>query len=374
MKKYDKVILGAGFYGLYAALYCARKGQEILILEKDGQPLARASSNNQARVHMGYHYPRSLSTAMKSRGYFDRFIEDFGFSINRNFEQIYATSRSFSWTSAEQFKRFCINADIPCEEVPSARYFKDGMCDGAFSTTEFAYDPTLLKEHLMREAKINPGITVQFSSCIQSIENDGKNFLLHLADGEKIQTDFILNATYAGINQIHRMLGLEPVKIKYELCEIALCRVNELLVDKGITVMDGPFFSIMPYGNSGLHSLTTVTFTPHATCYGLLPEFTCQNRSEGYCSEMDLGNCNICSVKPQTEWFYMSNLAKKYLKDDYQFEYVRSLFAIKPILMTSEIDDSRPTVIKEVSTNPTFISVLSGKINTVYDVEEVLTI
>ena len=27
--------------------------------------------------------------------------------------------------------------------------------------------------------------------------------------------------------------------------------------------MDGPFFSIMPFGETGLHSLTSVTFTPH---------------------------------------------------------------------------------------------------------------
>ena len=39
---------------------------------------------------------------------------------------------------------------------------------------------------------------------------------------------------------------------------------------------------------------------------------------------------------------------------------------------TTEIDDSRPTVIKTFSQEPTFISVLSGKINTVYDLDEFL--
>ena len=45
---------------------------------------------------------------------------------------------------------------------------------------------------------------------------------------------------------------------------------------------------------------------------------------------------------------------------------------MKPILKASEIDDSRPTVIKCASQNPTFISVLSGKINTIYDMDEFL--
>ena len=68
----------------------------------------------------------------------------------------------------------------------------------------------------------------------------------------------------------------------------------------------------------------------------------------------------------------MSNLAKKYLREEYRFEYVKSLFSMKPILKTTEIDDSRPTVIRTFTKSPTFISVLSGKINTVYDLDEVL--
>ena len=68
----------------------------------------------------------------------------------------------------------------------------------------------------------------------------------------------------------------------------------------------------------------------------------------------------------------MANLARKYLKDEYGFTYRQSLFSMKPILMSSEIDDSRPTVVRVYSRKPTFVSVLSGKINTVYDMDEVL--
>jgi hypothetical protein len=68
----------------------------------------------------------------------------------------------------------------------------------------------------------------------------------------------------------------------------------------------------------------------------------------------------------------MANLAEKYLKEEYGFTYKESLFSMKPILMSSEIDDSRPTVVRTYSKKPTFISVLSGKINTVYDLDEVL--
>ena len=82
---------------------------------------------------------------------------------------------------------------------------------------------------------------------------------------------------------------------------------------------------------------------------------------------------NDCPAKPVTAFPYMAHLARKYMLDDYGFEYEKSLFSMKPVLMSSEIDDSRPTVIRKYSERPTFVSVLSGKINTVYDLDEVLS-
>ena len=65
----DKIIIGAGLYGLYAAQKCGAAGQRVLVLERDPAPFMRATYINQARVHMGYHYPRSYSTAIKSAAY-----------------------------------------------------------------------------------------------------------------------------------------------------------------------------------------------------------------------------------------------------------------------------------------------------------------
>ena len=113
MELYDKIIIGAGLYGVYSALICVKKGQKILILECDKISFSRATYVNQARVHQGYHYPRSISTALKSAGYFERFNRDYAFCINKEFEQIYATSTEYSWSNGKQFKDFCRAANIP---------------------------------------------------------------------------------------------------------------------------------------------------------------------------------------------------------------------------------------------------------------------
>ncbi len=364
----DKIIIGAGIYGLYAALYCGKKGENVIVFEKDPTPFMRATYINQARVHNGYHYPRSISTALKSAHYFNRFNEDYNFSVNKKFEQIYATSKNMSWTNGKQFEHFCKSAQIKCEKLSPSMFFKDDMCDGTFLTEEYTYDAQILKEYFIEELSKLDNVKIIYNSNIKSIEKKDDLYVL-INDEQEYRTNFLLNCTYASSNQIIRMLGFTPFEIKYELCEIILCKTNEKLKNIGLTVMDGPFFSIMPFGKTGLHSLTSVTFTPHITSYDELPTFPCQSKSNGYCSYKVLGNCNNCLAKPKSAFPYMANLARKYMRDDLKFEYHSSLFSVKPILKASEVDDSRPTVIKVFSENPTFISVLSGKINTVYDLD-----
>lgn len=343
------------------------------MLECDTTPFRRATYINQARVHQGYHYPRSISTAMKSAGYFERFNKDYAFCINKEFDQIYATSSKYSWSDGKQFKDFCRAANISCEELHPGKFFKEGMCDGVFLTREYTYDAMILKDYMLEKlSEYHANVTIKYGINILNIEKLQDVFVVQTDVGDEYQTGFLLNATYAATNQILDMMGYEKFGIKYELCEIILCNVTEKLKGIGITVMDGPFFSIMPFGKTGYHSLTSVTFTPHTTSYDGVPTFACQEKSGGYCPKFHLGNCNDCMAKPCTAFPYMSNLARKYMKDEYGFEYERSLFSMKPILMSSEIDDSRPTVIRTYSKNPTFAAVLSGKINTVYDLDEVL--
>ena len=37
-QQYDKIIIGAGLYGLYSALFCGRRGEKVLVLEYEDIP------------------------------------------------------------------------------------------------------------------------------------------------------------------------------------------------------------------------------------------------------------------------------------------------------------------------------------------------
>ncbi len=368
--KYDKIIIGAGIYGLYSALYCAKKNEKILIIEKENDIFSGATYNNQARLHMGYHYPRSKKTAISTKKYFNKFLKEYNFCIKKDFKQIYAISSKNSLTNSNEFQNFCKDINIKCE-ITDNIYFKNNKCQNIYTTTEYTIDATLLKDYYISELKKYPNITLKLNCNIINIKKENDYYAIN-TEQNIYTTKFLFNSTYASVNQILNLLDYKPFKIKYELCEIILCEVNEKLKNTGITIMDGPFFSVMPFGKTNYHSLTSVSFTPHETCYNTLPKFKCQKNSNNSCSKYKLGNCNTCIAKPASSWKLMKKLYNEYMLNDYKIKYVDSLFTIKPILLSSEKDDSRPTVIKTITINPTFISVLSGKLNTIYDLNKYL--
>ncbi|MCR5278050.1 MAG: FAD-binding oxidoreductase [Lachnospiraceae bacterium] len=371
MSSADAIVIGAGIYGLYSALLLGKKKKTVYVLEMDEGPMLRATKINQARVHQGYHYPRSLYTAARSAGYFERFLKDYSFCINKEFRKVYGISSNFSMTDGGQFAKFARAASIPYEEVDPNAYFKEGMCEAAFLTREYTYDVSILRDHFMAEIAEYQNIKVLYNTTVTGIRKDGSLYTVASHDKE-YSAPVLVNTGYASVNQIMAMAELPLYRIKYELCEIILCRAEGRLKDLGITVMDGPFFSIMPYGNTGYHSLTSVTFTPHESCHKELPDFSCMKLSEK-CSPACLYNCNDCEFKPHSSDAYMSKLARKYMLDDLCFERTECLFSVKPILEASEVDDSRPTLVNKASNEPVFISVLSGKINTIYDLDSILS-
>jgi hypothetical protein len=259
---------------------------------------------------------------------------------------------------------------VKCQEIDKNKYFNEHHIDKSFITKEYSFDASLIRQKLIK-IMANMDCNIIYNAKIQKISKTNQKYRIFLEDSQEFETDFLLNTTYASINQIHELLGFEMMDIKYELCEVILCEVSENLKNVGITVMDGPFFSIMPFGKTNCHSLTTVSRTPHLTSYNKLPSFPCQALNKN-CSPKQLDNCNNCQFKPNTAFIEMNQIAKKFLNSDIEIKYIKSLFTIKPIMNASEIDDSRPTIIRKFSEKPHFYTVFSGKINTIYDLDSIL--
>src|SRR4051812_44592454 len=92
--RFDAVVIGGGFYGARLALHLRQLGRTVLLLEREAALLRRASLVNQARVHGGYHYPRSILTSLRSRRNYARFHEEYRDCVVDSFAHYYAIARA----------------------------------------------------------------------------------------------------------------------------------------------------------------------------------------------------------------------------------------------------------------------------------------
>src|SRR5258706_8327342 len=95
------------------ALFLKNIFARVVILEKESQLMTKASYNNQARVHNGYHYPRNFVTALRSHINYKRFISDFPEAIDDTFLMAYAIAKNTSKVTSNQFIKLCKQIGAP---------------------------------------------------------------------------------------------------------------------------------------------------------------------------------------------------------------------------------------------------------------------
>lgn len=373
--QYDVVIVGAGIFGTYAALYLAQKDYRVLLLEKEKEVFRKASIVNQARLHGGYHYPRSIATAVMSDENKERFTQEHRDFINFSFDKYYAIDRYGSFTDAAQFERFCQYLGIRCEPVHRHPLFNYDRLEALYLTTEYSFDPILIADHYRQRLQKTKGIDLKLGVELQQAQAQGQEWYIEFKGQQKkhlemVTTPLVINATYAGSNTINELFGTRSIDLMHEISEIAFIHSPQVQ-NMGLTVMDGPFGSIMPYGNSGLLSLSSVPYTHHKVSYENQPEFTCMGQANT-CRPDYLDDCNHCPAQPATNYRKMLKQMGRYFSDQVEWNYFSSFFTIKSKLQANFIDDGRPTEIRRLREKPDFYCIFAGKINSIYEIERLL--
>lgn len=369
-ERYDIVVFGAGLFGSYAALHFCRRGMRVLLVERENRAWSKASFVNQARVHSGYHYPRSMKTARMAHDHRERFIRDNEFAINTQYNCYYGIDRYGSLTSAEQFERFCRKLDIPLRQTMRSDLFDLGRLEALFETQEFSFDPLLIRGKFLREIEESE-VELLTGWTPVAADRAGDEWIIELRDTEgnerQIRAGGALNATYANINKVNRIFDEEEIPVTHEISEIVLLHSRKM-AGTGLTVMDGPYCSIMPYGLSGLLSLTSVLYTHKAYCAGHDPEFNCQ-RKRADCTPQTVRDCTSCPVRPESNKVKMLSQIRHYLASGTDLYVHGSLLTVKTKLKSAFMDDGRPTDIRVYRKKPFFGCVFSGKINSIYEIE-----
>jgi len=336
----------------------------VLLVERESHLLGRASLRNQARVHNGYHYPRSILTSLRSRLNYARFLKEYGDCAYESFTHYYAIGAGSSKVTAAQFAEFCRRIGAPLKDAPDrvAGLFDSSRIERVFEANECAFDAVKLRERMMRELT-GAGVDIQTSTEATRLETIGEaTTLVALRRGDTESTvaaQLVLNCTYSRLNHLLASSNAATIPAKLELTEMALIEPPALLGGAAVTVMDGPYFSMMPYPSRRLYTLSHVRYTPHCNWY--------DKPGEPITDVGDPGRGR------KTRFLHMVRDAERYLPSMRASRYVDSLWEVKTLMPRSEQDDSRPILLRRSEEHPGCLTVLGAKIDSVYDVEEALT-
>ncbi|MDR6947637.1 glycine/D-amino acid oxidase-like deaminating enzyme [Pseudomonas sp. 2957] len=362
---FDAVVIGGGFYGAAISIYLARQRglKRVLLLESEPALLRRASYSNQARVHNGYHYPRSFTTAYRSRVNLPKFVRDWPDAVKQDFTKLYAIARRNSKVTARQFERFCrdIGAAFQPADASLRALFEPRLIEEVFLVEEYAFDSTKLAGWAERELK-ESRVQVRCSTQASGISR-GPDSTLHVAvktpNGqlEQVVCRYVFNCTYSGLNQFSGEFPGVKAELKQEITEMALMQMPPSLVGLGVTVMDGPFFSMMPFPARDLHTLSHVRYTPHL-------HWTDRQGVDPY--------EKLRHYPRDSRVNRMVRDVGRYIPAVLEARHIDSLFEVKTVLVKNEGDDGRPILFEKHAELPGCYSVLGGKIDNIYDVLEKL--
>ncbi len=364
--KNNIIIIGGGFFGLYLADFCAKLGYKVKLIEKEQQLMSRASFTNQARVHNGYHYPRSMLTAMRSKESFPRFVREFEESIYKDFDKYYLVAKATSKVTASQFSSFFSRIGATCKPADDklSELVNPALIDGSFSTVEYAFDALKLKDTMV-ERLGNTDVEILLNTCAENVTENSNNLVVEAKNyttGQEytFEANHVFNCTYSRINHLLARNGLELTELKHEMTEMCIVDVPEELKKMGLTVMCGPFFSVMPFPSEGAHSLSHVRYTPHYSW------------NDTHNSAYVDAHIKYTEDKRNSAWMHMIKDASRYIPILEECTYRKSIWEVKTILPRSEGDDSRPILFLPNHGMKGFHSIMGGKIDNVYDMIEAI--
>ena len=364
---YDAIIIGGGFYGLSVALFLRNDIglKNILVIEKEKQMMSRASYVNQARVHMGYHYPRSVLTAYRSAVNFPRFVEEFGGAVVNDFDKYYAISKILSKVNGKQFVEFSHKIGVDIEDAPSTikKLFNPRLTDGVYKVKEYAFDSYKLRDLLLGKIEECGGVTIRTDEEVEMLREEAGRVGV-MTNRAEYSAEKVISCTYSQLNKLHRNSGIALIPLKHEIAEMCLVRLPEKLKSFSVTMMDGPFFSIMPFPTRGLHTLSHVRYTPHESWEDKLDTPTDRHDTHKYFSKLTV----------QTNYKKMYADVVRYIPELKGMELVDTISEVKTVLRKSEGDDSRPILFRSDFGIKGYTCIMGGKLDNIYDVFEDLRV
>ena len=337
----NTLVVGAGIFGSTIAAELAERGVDVTLIEKSGHIMGGASKVNHNRIHFGYHYPRSLDTAAQCLESIPSFLMHYGDSVVSGFPNYYAIASEGSFVSPQDYIDFCKDAKIDFyEEYPSSKLLRKEKLSACFRVREPIFDTSKLKQ-LVKSRLSSAGVKTLAYTTVTSAERMQSGGYSVSLNNSRYTFDKVINATYAGLNNVNNIFKVRPLELRFEATVVPVFNFDHDPV--GLTVMDGPFCTIMPHGfNSNQFLLWHVDgcVLSHATNVDNL-SIPSQLTDSSIASRIFEMSEEFMPFMPNAKFDSLMKTTKTVYENKY---------------------DARVSEIHTYDDNPDFISVLSGKV------------
>lgn len=345
----DVAIIGCGIFGAEIAIRVKSMGFSVSVYEAKNNILSGASANNQNRLHLGFHYPRDLETGRQSIRGFDAFKNKYSECIQDDFLNAYFISNTKSLTAPNAYLKFCELLGAPYQIIsPDDFPVKVLGSDAGILCNEVVYDCDILRK-LVWQALHRDNVQVELNQRVIGIKKSEDKYRLEFENRPPVFADTVINASYGDINRLTAQLDYSVNEKLYEYTAVPIVQVDIPRV--GVTIMDGPFMTLLPYGRSDNfllyhveHSIIAKNVASQIDPNWLLPE-----------------TAPFSEVDKQHFFEKMIFLCREFIPDLANAKIIGFLEGPRMVLANRDHTDTRPSMVTNY--NESYYTVMAGKID-----------
>ena len=164
----------------------------------------------------------------------------------------YGLAKKGSLVSVKEFLEFCKRHRLPYKKsFPSKEMLSRNMMSLSVEVPEPNYHhgrmKTIIKSRLSKLSRVNILYNSLVTGC--SLDVAGRKKLSYVYGKKHMEKEFdvVINATYANLNRFISWVGFEKYPIRVDLAEVLIVKLP--IEPVSMTVIDGPFATLMPTGN-----------------------------------------------------------------------------------------------------------------------------
>ena len=343
-------IIGGGIFGCGTAIALSHVGFDVVLLERRPDIIMGTTRNSTNRVHLGFHYPRDIGTAKMCKDNYKGFTTIFQSAILNGFPNVYCIANENSSTSAEEYLRFCDRLGAPYSRLDFSAYPTEiRRCDLGVLSNESVCDVDILRNLLTGAIQKRDNIRAFFNTDVLTIERKSAGYSLSTQTGAKMSFDAVVNCSYADINRLTIQLGHKVEERQFEYTVVPIIEIDLPL--QGITIMDGPFMTLLPYGKTDHFALYHVRHSVIET------EISSTMRREWLSPEKG----PFARLNKEAYFQQMLQACKFFVPSLSDARLCGFLEGPRMVMAEHEKDDARPSILQDYGDG--YLTVFSGKID-----------